>query len=204
MKTIPATLCLAFILFLTGCPQESAAPRPADKQGDGFALLYSVSSQEQNVDKLLWVKDPGDAITEWIKQIATFNKSVTQQLEAWKQDGTVTNLKHLGLPQAESEARARATSRTTGELLWSTDIDLRVALVVAQLKALGYCADLCYAIGKETSKSEVKKVVSGWETQFAELNSKGMNILEVAMAHEGSADAAKDEVKARPPAFHKQ
>ncbi len=200
-----ASLVFPFIvsmLLLTGCPKQQSAPG-TDAGYSGYALLYSVTSQEQNVDKLLWVKDPGAEIEAWVRKIADFNKVVTAQLDAWKKDGTVTNLKQVDLPAAEETARKRAASRTTGELLFSKDVDLRVALVVAQLKAMGYCSDLCYAIGEATSNADVKKTVGDWQKQFAALNSEGMNILEVAMTSTQPGTESEAD-KTRPPAFHKQ
>lgn len=203
MKATLIFSVLISLILLTGCPRQSA-PGPASADA-GYALLYSVTSQEQNVDKLLWVKDPGEKIEAWVRRIAEFSKGVTAQLEAWKKDGTVTNLTQVDLPVAEETARKRAASRTTGELLFSKDVDLRVALVVAQLKALGYCADLCYAIGEETRDPDVKKTVGDWQKQFSALNSDGMGILEVAMAspRPGVTTENPDD-KTRPPDFHKE
>ncbi|GHB94163.1 hypothetical protein [Cerasicoccus arenae] len=172
MKKIPVLLFLS--LFLSAC-----APKPDAAAGDdGFALLYSITSQQQNVDKLLWIKDPGAATEAWVEQIATFNQAVTKQLEAWRDGGQVSSLTARGLPSAEIEARERATRRTTGELLFSQDVDLRISLILAQLKALGYCADLSYAIGQETSDEAIKTTVANWDTRFKELNAKGMALLE--------------------------
>ncbi|WP_309385571.1 hypothetical protein [Cerasicoccus frondis] len=161
-------------LTLAGC-----SPKPnANATDDGFGLLYSVTSQQQNVDKLLWIKDPGADITAWIEQIAQFNQEVTKQLEAWKKAGKITSLKALGLPPAELEARERATKRTTGDLLFSEDVSLRLSLVIAQLKALGYCSDLSYAIAAETQDKAIQETATQWESKFKELNAQGMTLLE--------------------------
>ncbi|WP_309397193.1 hypothetical protein [Cerasicoccus maritimus] len=165
---------ILIILVLSACKQQTTT-RVVD---DGYGLLYSVTSQQQNVDKLLWVKDPGADIRAWVEQIAAFNQEVTKQLEAWKASGQVTSLSTLGLPPAEIEARERATKRTTGELLFSTDVNLRLSLVVAQLKALGYCSDLCYAIAQETKDDGIQEIAKKWEERFKELNAAGMKLLE--------------------------
>lgn len=196
-------LFIVAVLTLAGC-RESAQKQSTASADYGYALLYSVTQSQQNVDKLLWVKNPGAEIEAWIKKIAPFNQAVTKQLEAWKESGIVTNLKSLGLPEAENVARKRATDRTTGELLFSEDTDLRVALVVAQLKALDYCSDLCYAIGEETTNPEVKKAVEDWQKQFTGLGSQGMAILEVGMSHAQADASVETDEKPRPPAFHKQ
>ncbi len=162
------------LVALVGC-----APQPNNHAtDDAYGLLYSVTSQQQNVDKLLWIKDPGPDITAWVEQIAKFNTEVTQQLDAWKKSGHIQSLKILGLPKAELEARERATKRTTGELLFSEDVSLRLSLVIAQLKALGYCSDLCYAIQQETTNADITAKAKDWEQRFKQLNADGMKLLE--------------------------
>ncbi|MGE9296653.1 MAG: hypothetical protein ACQKBV_10230, partial [Puniceicoccales bacterium] len=178
-------------LSITACNKPTAAPVQASQSDAGFALLYSVAKQEQDVDKLLWVKDPGPEIEAWIRSIATFNKDVAGQLEAWQQAGKIGNLEFTGLPEAEAEARSRAASRTTGDLLFSEDVDLRVALIVAQVKAMGYCADLSYAIEQETKDQSVVDKAGEWEKRFQELNTVGMKMLARAPVATGGGAAAE-------------
>ncbi|WOO43102.1 hypothetical protein [Rubellicoccus peritrichatus] len=150
----------------------------------GYALLYGVVSQNKNVDKLLWIKNPGKPVETWVNDIASLSAKVNDQLETWHEDGTIQNLKDMGLPPTEVEARARATSRTRGDLLLSNGIDLRVDLIVAQLKALGYCADLSYAMAKETSNSAIQKQLNSWQSEFTKLNAKGMSLLKTDIPQE--------------------
>lgn len=170
-------LIIIFCLTLAACSKPTDTDSAAAQAGDGFALLYAVTSQQQNVDKLMWVKDPGPGVKAWIDDIALFNQQVTAELERWQKAGQA-DLDTLGLPPAEMLARERATRRTTGELLFSENISLRVSLIVAQLKALGYCADLCYAITEESKNDEVRDVAAKWDKRFAELNTQGMALLE--------------------------
>lgn len=163
-------------MFLAGCSK----PQQGSMNDAGYALLYSVTSQQQNVDKLLWIKEPGPDVKAWVEQIAVFNGEVTKELEAWRDAGLVTNLEYLGLPPAEIQARDRAQSRTTGDLLFSEAVSLRMNLIVAQLKALGYCSDLSYAIGEDSSNADVQAKAKAWEERFKELNAQGMAILENA------------------------
>jgi len=176
---------LVFTLALAAC----APQKQASTDDIAFALLYSVTSQQQNVDKLLWIKEPGADVKAWVEQIAAFNQDVTKQLENWKQSGQIDNLDYQGLPAPEALARKRATKRTTGELLFSEDVDLRVSLIVAQLKALGYCADLSYAIQQEAKEDDIKTIASNWDHRFSQLNAEGMALLEGKASPGNSEDA---------------
>ncbi len=161
-------------LILSGCkPQPATTEAPT-----GYALLYGVSSQEQDVDYLMWIKDPGQQITAWVKEIATFNGEVTKQLDAWKKDGSVTNLKVTNLPPTEVKARDRAAERTSGKLLWGGGVDLRTELLLSQISALQYCGDLCYAMSKMDYAKAHKDTLTAWDTRFDELAVEGINILE--------------------------
>lgn len=163
------------LLFLSVLLCLNAAA--ASDQPHGYALLYSVTSQDQDVDKLLWVKHPGEEIANWIKEIAAFNGDVTKQLEAWKKDGSAANLKDTGLPPVEQQARDRDASRTSGELLWDSGVDLRIELILSQLSSLGYCADLCYAMGKTDYGKAHKNSLESWRKRFLDLNKQGIQIL---------------------------
>lgn len=147
-------------------------------KSDGYALLYSVVSKNQDVSKLLWIKSPGKSIETWVSDIAKLSSEVTTQLEAWKKDGTVQNLDNTGLPPTELAARARATSRTRGELLFSGGVDLRVDLIVAQLKALAYCADLSYAMEEEMNNSTMQTQFNSWQSAFTKLTETGLSLLQ--------------------------
>lgn len=167
----------SMLLILLACLTVSCAK--SEKSAHyGYALLYNVTSQQQDVDKLLWIKDPSASVSEWIKRIAAFNKEVTQQLDAWKTAGRINNLSEMGLPPTEMAARERAKSGTTGDLLLGTGDELSVELVVTQLKAMGYCADLCYALAKESKIDSQKKKLEAWQKQFAKLNADGLKLLE--------------------------
>ncbi|MDP0497566.1 MAG: hypothetical protein Q7Q73_15295 [Verrucomicrobiota bacterium JB024] len=189
-------LSLLACVFLSACCPKKPATAPG-QQPEGFALLYDVTSQEQDVDKLLWVKDPGPEIAAWVKDIATFNKDVTTQLEAWKADGSLTNLSELSLPPAEVEARARAASETTGDLLFDTDADLRVVMIYSQLQSLGYCSDLCYAIAELPYGEPMADTLTKWTDRYHALQDTGFKMLKTG-AINGDAPAANTSATAAP------
>lgn len=175
MKAIAS---LILLIFLSACSPTSDKPAGDTGLDAGFALIYNVSSRQQNVDKLLWIKDPGSDVTAWCERIASFNKGVTQQLEDWQESGQIVGLEHMNLPPVELRARERATNRTTGELIFSEDVSLRINLVTAQLKGLGYCADLCAVMSEEEQNQSMQTKLEQWQKQYSELYSDGMKILE--------------------------
>ncbi len=190
-------LLLTSLFILSGCCEKKQPTTLPGQQPEGFALLYNVSSQEQDVDKLLWIKTPGKEIADWVKEIAAFNKAVTTQLEAWKQDGSVTNLKNLSLPPAEVKARAQASSETTGELLFETDADLRVIMVYSQLQSLGYCSDLCHAIANLPYGKAHADTLENWKNRYQELQNDGFMMLKTGTVS-GQPVLQKDEDKSPP------
>ncbi|MBC2594125.1 hypothetical protein H5P28_07595 [Ruficoccus amylovorans] len=185
---------LGFVILSTGCPRQPATA-PGESP-EGYALLYNVASQEQDVDKLLWIKEPGPEISAWVKEIATFNKEVATQLQAWKKDGSVENLDNLALPPAEMKARARAASQTTGDLLFDTDTDLRVVMIYSQLQSLGYCSDLCYAIAELPYGKPHADTLHEWEKRYHEIQDTGFKMLKtgaITAATASSKDATSTD-----------
>lgn len=195
LKKYPLFSFVALIALLATVTFSTKADAAAPKSGEsyGYALLYSVVSQDKEVDKLLWIKDPGKSIETWIRDISAFCETVTNQLKAWESNGSVKNLSKTGLPPAELEARSRASSRTRGELLFSTKTNLRVNLIVAQLKALGYCSDLCHATAKLTDNSSQQQTLKAWEAQFTKLNETGMLLLQSDIPQDKDASKAAVE-----------
>lgn len=185
-------------LLLTGCLDRAESQEGAPA---GFALLYSVTSQQQDVNKLLWIKDPGEQIDAWIREIASFNGEVTKQLEEWKSSGALVNLSNTGLPAAERKARELAARHTTEELLLGTGTDLRLDLMVAQLKALAYCGDMCAAVADMPEGQAMKDTLEAWSSKFMELNAHGMQLLGVK---DGSVkeEEVKHVIEHGPPTRH--
>ncbi|MEM8550514.1 MAG: hypothetical protein AAGF10_06965, partial [Verrucomicrobiota bacterium] len=143
MLRLPLTTLLCCCFIFTGLWAESTSNDQA-----GYALLYTVVSQNKDVDDLLIIKSPGKDIETWVKEVAKLCGEVNDQLEAWKKDGSITNLNDTYLPEAEVKARGIDTSKTSSELLWGGGVNLRVGLMVSELSAVGYCRDLCDAIAK--------------------------------------------------------
>ncbi|QYY34475.1 hypothetical protein [Ruficoccus sp. ZRK36] len=194
MKSAFFLSVLAALLVLSGCCKKQPATLPGQTP-EGFALLYDVTSQEQDVDKLLWIKEPGPKISAWVKDIATFNKKVSVQLEAWKKDGTIENLENLSLPPAEMEARARAAAETTGDLLFDTDADLRLVMIYSQLQSLGYCSDLCYAIARLPYGEPLADTLNEWVDDYNKLKSTGMELIKQGEVAPAPATPAPDSSK---------
>lgn len=172
----------SFYLLPVVCALLTLSPLLAGESGSvesnhGLALLYSVAGKEQDVDKLLWIKDPGKPIKAWLREIAKFNGAVSEQLEAWAKAGLAADLQATGLPEVERKARSIAQSDTTGELIISSHLNLRLELIVSQLKAMSYCANLCAATADFTQDEAISKQLKDWETNYTDLSKEGFKLL---------------------------
>lgn len=106
----------------------------------GYGLLYDVVSQEQDVDKILWIKRVNPELQNLIKQIAELSGKVTDELDSWKKEDPSLILSATGLPELEVKTRDRIAHYKTFDLLGTWGDDFERDLILTQLEALNYMA----------------------------------------------------------------
>jgi hypothetical protein len=136
-------------LFVTGCASlkspekaqaQAAEPPSTNALSQGYALLGQLTGDEGDVSKLKWIKHESADLKILTDEIAATNRAVHKELETWAKSRF--DLKHDGLPWAETAARKAISSYKTHRLLRLKDKELEVELLLSQNEALTYGAHL--------------------------------------------------------------
>jgi len=148
---------LLLVMFLLppagGAAADSKTTAPAQISSHGYALLFDLLGDEQNVSKLLIVKRDGPELKKLVKQISEFSGKAHKDLEKLAKHANI-DLKDLGLPDAETQTR-KSISREKGKtLLAEKGDDFEFALLLTQNEALTYGAHLAGVLAAGESQSE--------------------------------------------------
>jgi hypothetical protein len=155
--------CRSVLLFVcslalgTGCRTSTHTPEKANPEttvgtqtaqsGTGYALLFDLMGDEQNVSKLLIIKRERAELNELIKAISKTAGEAHKQLEAFGKADPSLNLKSKGLPPGEVATRASISKAKAKELLTDKGKDFELAMLLSQSEALTYAEHLAITIG---------------------------------------------------------
>ncbi len=140
-----AVLWPIFVLpwLLGGCASISERPAtaPPGSQSDvshGYALLFDLLGDEQNVSKLLIIKRERPQLRILVKEISRTCGEARKQLEASARAAPKLDLKDQGLPAAEVETRKSIGKAKGKELLTDKGSQFELRLLLSQDEALMY------------------------------------------------------------------
>jgi hypothetical protein len=155
MRT-PRGALLAVLLALA-C-QSAAPPAPpraaAPASPHGYALLFELLGQEQDVDKLLLVKRERADLGELMGSIAETCGAAHERLAALGEADPALNLTDPGLPGAELAVREAIEGEKTKLLLTESGKEFELQLVLSQLQALSYALHLSEVLARAEPDAE--------------------------------------------------
>lgn len=162
----PYIIPVFFLLTLVvGCAtiQSNQAQAP-EKISEGYALLYSLLSDESDVDKVLIVKSTDEVTKSLIKEISQTAKQAKLRLSKLSKEEPAVDLENQNLPEMETRTRESISSATAKELLSSKDRDFKLRLLLTQENAMKYGQNLADTLAqKEFTPNRAKylKQLSG-------------------------------------------
>jgi len=110
-------------------------------RNNAVALLNDLLGDEKNVSKILLIKHHSDDLGKLIKEISQTTGNGAKMLEDFTK-GSAVDVKRLDLPPGETAAR-KAISKTKEHLLLSSkDAEFEFQLLLTQVEALNYGANL--------------------------------------------------------------
>lgn len=168
-------------LLLCGCHWPGSDPEiQASELNYGYGLLYGVVSQEQDVDKILWIKNVSPELHEFIGETASLSGKVTAELESWKESDPTLILSATGLPEVEVKTRSRIAEHKTIDLLGSWGPHFERDLILTQLEALNYMAYLMETLATKDPQNSRHSFLKENSKAFLVLRDKMQALLEVA------------------------
>lgn len=133
---------------------------------NGYALLYQLMSDEQNVSKLHYLKHEQPDVKELINQIAAASAVAVKQLQAYDQQDGGADLKNQDLPPGEQTTRDAIASTKKWDLLGHTGEHLELSLLLTQEEAMNYGWHLAEVAGKNDSRPERARYLKALSEQM--------------------------------------
>ena len=157
--------CLVAAIFFAGCQTQPRNASPAlvntntvtshrATWSNGYALLYQLMSDEQNVSKLHYIKHEQPDVKELINNVATACGLAAKQLEQFDQEDGGADLKALDLPPGEQTTRDAIASTKKWDLLGHGGEHFELSLLLTQSEAMNYGWHLAEVAAKNDSRPE--------------------------------------------------
>jgi len=121
---------------------------------NGYALLHQLMSDEQDVNKLRFIKHEQPDVKDLVNRIAKASGDAVKQLEAYNQEDGGIALKDLDLPPGEQTTRDAIASTKKWELLGHTGEHFELSLLLTQSEAMSYGWHLAEVASKNDSRPE--------------------------------------------------
>src|SRR3954470_2274348 len=173
----PAVLGSLMALLVALTPPLRAADPTTTEQASrhGYALLFDLLGDEQNVSKLLIVKRDRPELKKLVKEISTASGKAHKELEKLDKHGI--NLKDQGLPTAETQARKSISHEKGKTLLAEKGSDFEIALLLTQNEALTYGSHLAQVVAKGETDADRVRFLQQVSADFNRLRDEVMQML---------------------------
>lgn len=144
-------------------PQPAAMPEPVEteKQGadlqtrnNALALLDDLLGDEKNLSKILIIKHNTDQLGKVVGDISKTAGNGAQMLEALAKAEPGLDLKATSLPPGEAQARKEMSKAKEHVLLHSKDAEFQFQLLLTQVDALNYGANLAMVVAQNETQPD--------------------------------------------------
>jgi hypothetical protein len=151
-------LILASGLALNGCAPTQSTPASAPAAGgpvggaadrernEGYSLLDKLLSDEASVSDILIVKHADNSVSGLVKEIAAACGAAKNRMTAFRKLDRGLHYDLADLPTVEQKSRELESAVETRKLLDLRGSEFEVRLIVTQIEAMGYAADLAKAL----------------------------------------------------------
>ena len=167
---------LGAAIFICGC-QTQRTGGPASQGvsnvkteratwSNGYALLYQLMTDEQDVSKLRFFKHEQPEVKDLINRIAKASGDAAKQLKAFDDQDGGLDLKKQDLPPGEQTTRDAIASTKKWDLLGHTGEHFELSLLLTQSEAMNYGWHLAEVASKKDSRPERAKYLAGLSNQM--------------------------------------
>ena len=121
---------------------------------EGYALLYSLTSNEASVDKVFFIKNGSPALRETIKAVAEEATSLQHDLEAFRTSGTHAGIGlspygSTDLPPVEADTRKAIATMKQHRILGGSRPLFEKELLLSQCEGLSYGTCLLQTLSEQ-------------------------------------------------------
>jgi len=176
--TFAAAVC---IVALAGCstvpPVVPFFGRQSRIRDEGYSILYTLASEQSNVNKILIVKSASAKVSAEIKQIAEVFSQAKKQLDEFVKADASLNFTMSHLPSMEEKTRAAIASTTTKDLLFSSGKTFELRLLLTQVQALDYASHLADQLADQDGNPKRKEFLMQFARQCVQHHKAVVDLL---------------------------
>ena len=176
---------LLALLLLAGCatpPQSTTPPITSRDQqfgirNQGYSLLHSLLADEQNVSKLLLIKNENPDLGALIKDISRVSKEAAAQIEKFSKNDPHLHLDMPGLPLVEQQTRDSIGKTKAKELVTKAGQKFEVRIILSQAEALTYGAHLALVTAAHDSDPTRQQFLRKTSEELHALHQRIINLI---------------------------
>ncbi|HWD93136.1 MAG TPA: hypothetical protein VG938_12395 [Verrucomicrobiae bacterium] len=161
----------------SGTPEKSAAD--LQTRDNALALLDDLLNDEKNVSKVLIIKSNSDELGRLIKNISKTAGNSAVMLESLAKSEPGLDLKKLDLPPGEATARKAISKEKEHVLLHSKDAEFEFQLLLTQVEALNYGANLALVAAENEPRASNTRELLALSAQLRDLHEQVLAMLRV-------------------------
>lgn len=179
-------ICLLFwagALALAGC---ASTPQFASQGGglihernEGYSLIYTLMSDEQDVSKILIFKHADEPLAGLVKEISAFCKAAKSQMDAFATSGSRIEYDLTDLPVIEQQSRDQTAHEDAFELLTCGGKEFELELTFTQAQAMDYGAQLSSALAKHEDDPSRRQFLKSLAQRCADFHRRLMKLLTI-------------------------
>lgn len=139
------------------------------ERNEGYSLLYEVVSKQSDLSKILLVKGVGTNTTALVNDISDSAARIQKQLDAFAKEDKNLRVREKVLPTLEVQTRDAIAVTTTKELVLSRGREFEVNLLLTQVYALRYGAQLAKQLQELEDNKERRECLGQMAKQWEEL-----------------------------------
>ena len=175
MKLLQLCALGAFISLFAGCKTPPPAARPnisltENTRNNCYSLLKQLLDNEKDVNLLHLIKAETPDLRKLIKQISVAAADGSKQLEAFAKEDSSLALDNYDLPPGEVKTRAAISKLHEKELLHATGATLELDLLLTQVEALTYGAQLAKLARENDQQPDRARYLIGLSEQLTDLH----------------------------------
>jgi hypothetical protein len=159
----------------SGTPEKSAAD--LQTRDNALALLDDLLNDEKNVSKVLIIKSNSDELGRLIKNISKTAGNSAVMLESLAKSEPGLDLKKLDLPPGEAAARKAISKEKEHVLLHSKDSEFEFQLLLTQVEALNYGANLALVAAENEPRASNTRELLALSAQLRDLHEQVLAML---------------------------
>jgi len=164
---------------MTGSGRPNAGPGAQHVRENCYALLYSLLSDEKNLDKLLVIKMETTELRQLVKAIATSSADGVRRMEAYAAADPSIHLKDERLPPGEMATRAAIAKTKTKLLVKPFDKNFEFNLLLTQTEALSYAWHLARVAAAHENNPDRARGLTSFSETMQTLHNRTVSLLRV-------------------------